>query len=362
MNNPLNVALGDRAYPIHFTDSKTALQKSVAELRAAKREIRVLTDANLHTSQSTYLEAMGITSEEILSLPAGEPTKSIESYAQALRFLAQENLNRDSALFAFGGGVIGDLAGFVAASYLRGIDFYQIPTSLLAMVDSSVGGKTGINLPEGKNLVGAFWQPQAVYIDADLLQSLPAREFAAGMAEVIKYGLLADRALFEALESLGALNAESADLPAIIRRCCELKAQIVVDDETETAASGGRALLNLGHTFAHAIENAAGYGDYLHGEAVAIGLVLATQLSVELGQLEASWVERVSSLLESNTLPVRLKSPLEISDLMAAMQRDKKNRSGSLRFVTLEAVGQAVTTEEVETALIEALWQSVGAA
>ena len=136
----------------------------------------------------------------------------------------------------------------------------------------------------------------------------------------------------------------------------------MVDDETETAASGGRALLNLGHTFAHAIENAAGYGDYLHGEAVAIGLIMATQLSVELGQLEASWVERVSSLLESNTLPVRLKSPLEISDLMAAMQRDKKNRSGSLRFVTLEAVGQAVTTEEVETALIEALWQSVGAA
>ncbi len=362
MNSPLNLALGDRAYPIHFTDSQAALQTSVAELRAARSVIRVLTDANLQAQQSQYLEAAGFHPEEVIHLPAGETTKSTEAYVEALSLLAQDNLNRDSVLFAFGGGVMGDLAGFVAASYLRGIDFYQIPTSLLAMVDSSVGGKTGINLPEGKNLVGAFWQPKAVYIDTGLLQSLPEREFAAGMAEVIKYGLLADRALFEELESLGTLNAESADLPAIIRRCCELKAQIVVDDETETAASGGRALLNLGHTFAHAIENAAGYGDYLHGEAVAIGLVLATQLSVELGQLEAAWVERVSGLLESNALPVRLKSPLGISDLMAAMQRDKKNRSGALRFVTLEAAGQAVTTDGVETAVIEALWQSVGAA
>lgn len=362
MNDTLTVALGNRAYPIHFSDSKAALQQCVADLRASNREIRVLTDANLYEQRSDYLENAGFKEGEILSLPAGENTKSIEPYSEALRFLAQENLNRDSALFAFGGGVIGDLAGFVAASYLRGIDFYQIPTSLLAMVDSSVGGKTGINLPEGKNLVGAFWQPKAVFVDTDLLQSLPAREFAAGMAEVIKYGLLGDRALFEKLEAQETLNADSEALPAIIRRCCELKAQIVLDDETETAASGGRALLNLGHTFAHAIENVAGYGDYLHGEAVAIGLVLATRLSVELGQLEADWVERVVQLLETHALPARLKSPLETSALLAAMQRDKKNRSGFLRFVSLQAVGEAVTTEGVETAVIEALWQSVGAA
>ncbi|NCG09108.1 MAG: 3-dehydroquinate synthase [Verrucomicrobia bacterium] len=362
MNEALTVALGDRAYPIHFTDSKAALRQCVAELKEAKREIRVLTDANLHKCQSDYLQAVGFAKEEILSLPAGEPTKSIESYAETLRCLAHENLNRDSALFAFGGGVIGDLAGFVAASYLRGIDFYQIPTSLLAMVDSSVGGKTGINLPEGKNLVGAFWQPKAVFIDTGLLQSLPTREFAAGMAEIVKYGLLADRTLFEELESLGAPNPESKALPAIIRRCCEIKAHIVVNDETETAASGGRALLNLGHTFAHAIENAAGYGDYLHGEAVAIGLVLATQLSVNLGQLEVAWTDRVIELLQANALPVRLKSALTISDLVTAMQRDKKNRSGNLRFVTLKAAGEAITTDGVETALIEALWQGVGAA
>lgn len=362
MNEALTVALGDRAYPIHFTDSSKALSATLAELRQAQRAVCVLCDANLLASRADYLKAAGFTQDEILSLPAGENTKSIEPYATALSFLAQGNRNRDSVVFAFGGGVIGDLAGFVAASYLRGIDFYQIPTSLLAMVDSSVGGKTGINLPEGKNLVGAFWQPKAVFIDTDLLGSLPAREFAAGMAEVIKYGLLADRALFDELETLGALSPQSEALPAIIRRCCELKAQIVIDDETETAASGGRALLNLGHTFAHAIENAAGYGDYLHGEAVAIGLVLATRLSVELGQLEASWVERVIHLLETHALPVHLKSPLETSALLTAMQRDKKNRSGSLRFVSLQAVGEAVTTEGVETAVIEALWQSVGAA
>jgi 3-dehydroquinate synthase len=361
MTESLTVALGERAYPIHFTDSKNALQQTIAELRQAKRQIRVLTDRNLPQAQPTYLEEAGFKTDEILVLPAGEPSKSVTAFAEALSFLAQHNLNRDSVLFAFGGGVIGDLAGFTAAAYLRGIDFYQIPTSLLAMVDSSVGGKTGINLPEGKNLVGAFWQPKAVFIDSESLHSLPTREFAAGMAEVIKYGLLADLALFEELESHRQLNPDSAALPEIIRRCCALKAAIVVDDETETATSGGRALLNLGHTFAHAIENAAGYGDYLHGEAVAIGLVLATRLSVELGQIESSWVERVIQLLEVNALPVRLKAPLATAELMTAMQRDKKNRAGGLRFVTLEKAGKAVTTDEVETAQVEALWHGVGA-
>ena len=361
MNKTLNVALGNRAYPIYFKNSEISLRHTITELREAKREIRILTDVNLQESQSAYLKSVGFDIAEVIRLPAGEPTKSLNAYAQTLSYLAKENLNRDSVLFAFGGGVIGDLAGFVAASYLRGIDFYQIPTSLLAMVDSSVGGKTGINLPEGKNLVGAFWQPNAVFIDTTLLKSLPAQEFSAGMAEVIKYGLLADRALFETIESSDALTAESESLPAIIRRCCELKAHIVAQDETETAASNGRALLNLGHTFAHAIENAAGYGEYLHGEAVAVGLILATQLSVKLGQLEAAWVNRVHSLLENHALPVRLKSPLEIRVLMTAMQRDKKNRSGSLRFVTLETIGKAVTTEGLENAIIETLWKGVGA-
>ena len=235
----------------------------MAELRVAGRSVFALTDAHVLDAQSEYLEDAGFETSEILDFPSGEKTKSAEHFSQALSFLAGQAANRDCAVFAFGGGVTGDLAGFVAASYLRGVDFYQIPTTLLSMVDSSVGGKTGINLPEGKNLVGAFWQPKAVFIDTALLETLPAREFAAGMAEVIKYGLLADINLLEHLEALETLNPSSPELPSIVRRCCEIKAQVVVADEKETAGSGGRALLNLGHTFGHAIENVAGYGEYL---------------------------------------------------------------------------------------------------
>jgi 3-dehydroquinate synthase len=229
------------------------------------------------------------------------------------------------------------------------------------MVDSSVGGKTGINLPEGKNLVGAFWQPKTVYIDTTLLQTLSPREFAAGMAEVIKYGMLADLELFNDLVALKGLDVNSPELPAIVRRCCAIKAQIVADDEKETAASGGRALLNLGHTFAHAIENAAGYGQYLHGEAVGIGLSLATQLSVALEQMPASNIDLTDKVLHQFQLPTRLNEPLKSSDLMAAMQRDKKNRRGSLRFVTMKALGSAVTTDCIDVALIEQLWRKAGA-
>ncbi|MFP4261678.1 MAG: 3-dehydroquinate synthase, partial [Opitutales bacterium] len=282
---PLHVELAERAYPIHFEGAAAALKRRLADLRQSGRAVRVISDARVLDTQGEYLDRAGVRPPEILALPFGESTKSVEHFAQVLRFLASGGCGRDCAVFAFGGGVIGDLAGFAAASYLRGVDFYQIPTTLLSMVDSSVGGKTGINLPEGKNLVGAFWQPKAVFIDTRLLESLPRREFAAGMAEVIKYGLLADVALLEKLETYGGLCPDSPELAPIIRRCCEIKAEIVAADEKENRSSGGRALLNLGHTFAHAIENVAGYGEYLHGEAVAIGLVLATRLSVDLGQL-----------------------------------------------------------------------------
>jgi len=358
---PLTVELAERAYPIHFSDSLGALKNDVAALRAAGRGVRVLSDAKVLDAQPDVLEEAGFKQDEILTLPSGETTKSVEFFSQALSFLADQSANRDCALFAFGGGVIGDLAGYVAASYLRGIDFYQIPTTLLSMVDSSVGGKTGINLPEGKNLVGAFWQPKAVYIETRLLETLPAREFAAGMAEVIKYGMLHDLEFFAELEQTPTLTPQSPELAGIVRRCCAIKAQIVANDEKETAASGGRALLNLGHTFAHAIENVAGYGQYLHGEAVAIGLNLATQLSVQLGQIDASNIARANALIERCALPTRLKAPLPIADLMAAMQRDKKNRYGRLRFVSMQALGHAVTTDGVDAALVEALWQGIGA-
>ncbi len=361
MTAPLTVKLAERSYPIHFSGCAETLKAEVARLRASGRSVRVMSDARVLNAHPNYLAQAGFEDNEILSLPSGEPTKSVEHLSQALSFLAGQSANRDCALFAFGGGVIGDLSGYVAASYLRGIDFYQIPTTLLSMVDSSVGGKTGINLPEGKNLVGAFWQPKAVYIDTSLLQTLPSREFAAGMAEIIKYGMLADLKLFVELEGLDGLDASSEELPAVIRRCCEIKAHIVADDEKETAASGGRALLNLGHTFAHAIENVAGYGAYLHGEAVAIGLDLATRLSVELEQIPAGDIARVQHLIQQFKLPTRITEPLRVVDLMAAMQRDKKNRSGRLRFVTMKALGQAVTTDGIDSELIENLWKTAGA-
>ena len=357
----LIVQLAERSYPIHFSDVSERLKADISNLRASGHSVRVISDAGVLKAHPEYLTQVGFEDGEILSLPAGEATKSIEFFSQALSHLAGAASNRDCALFAFGGGVIGDLAGYVAASYLRGIDFYQIPSTLLSMVDSSVGGKTGINLPEGKNLVGAFWQPKAVYIDTALLQTLSPREFAAGMAEVIKYGMLADLELFNDLITLKRLDANSPELPAIVRRCCAIKAQIVADDEKETAASGGRALLNLGHSFAHAIENAAGYGEYLHGEAVAIGLGMATRLSAAIGQIPESDVKQVEEIIEKFGLPIRLNQALKIKDLMLAMQRDKKNRGGQLRFVTVTSLGTTVTTDDVDSNTIEELWQTVGA-
>ncbi|MGK0310335.1 MAG: 3-dehydroquinate synthase [Lentimonas sp.] len=357
----LIVELDERSYPIHFSDSLSTLKEDVATLRSAGHSVYALSDEAVLTAQPELLLQAGFKLEEIFTVPAGEHTKSIEHFSQVISFLAHKSANRDTALFALGGGVIGDLAGYAAASYLRGISFYQIPTTLLAMVDSSVGGKTGINLPEGKNLVGAFWQPKAVYIDTKLLKTLPSREFAAGMAEVIKYGMLYDFTLFEEIERIESLSVASHELASIIRCCCLIKAEIVAEDEKETAISNGRALLNLGHTFAHAIENVAGYGHYLHGEAVAIGLVLATQLSEQLGQLTTADIERVKALLTRFNLPVYLKEPLPIPKLMTAMQRDKKNRRGQFRFVTLRMLGHAVTTENIDEAVIMNLLKTVGA-
>lgn len=357
----LIVELGERSYPIHFRDSLSVLKGDIADLRASGHSVYVLSDETVLAKQPEFLMQAGFNNEEILTVPAGEPTKSIEYFSQTLRFLANKSANRDTALFAFGGGVVGDLAGYVASSYLRGIDFYQIPTTLLAMVDSSVGGKTGINLPEGKNLAGTFWQPKAVYIDSSLLKTLPQREFTAGIAEVIKYGLIYDLALFEEIERIGALSATSPELLSIIRCCCLTKAEIVVQDEKEKAASGGRALLNFGHTFAHAIENVAGYGQYLHGEAVAIGIYLAAQLSEQLDQIDLHDVERIKTLIANYNLPLHFKEPLPVNKLMTAIQIDKKNRKGQQRFVILRSLGHAVTAFVTDRSLIEKLWKKAGA-
>lgn len=361
MDENLTVNLGERSYAIAFGDNLTgSIQQQVGELLAKGARVAALLDERVATLHGTALQ-LALRGAAILTVPSGESSKSLAAFGRVLDFMAEQKLDRQSALFVIGGGVTGDLGGYAAASYLRGVDYYQVPTTLLSMVDSSVGGKTGINLAAGKNLVGAFHQPRGVFISTHILATLPPREFAAGAAEIIKYGLLGDPALFEQLEAR-ALTVVSSSLAAVVRRCCALKARIVEADERETAKDGGRALLNLGHTFGHAIENVAGYGAYLHGEAVAIGLCAAARLSQKLGYLTAADVARVERAVEAHTLPTRLRAPLPFADLHAAMTRDKKVRAGGLRFVVLRRLGEAQTQGGIAPAMVEASFREVGAA
>lgn len=362
MTDTLNVQLDDRSYPIYFNQDDSTLKATIHDLNQVNQACFLITDSKLHGLYQAYIESLGIPQTHVYIVPEGEPSKSVEQYEKILSFLASHSANRDAVIFAFGGGVIGDLAGFVAASYLRGINFYQIPTSLLAMVDSSVGGKTGINLPEGKNLVGAFWQPQAVFINQRFLETLPKNQFASGIAEVIKYGLIADKSFFNKLLSIENLNFDEPTLPSIIRRCCEIKAEVVANDEKEIADANGRALLNLGHTFGHAIENVAGYGDYLHGEAIAVGIHLACMLSeITYPTFSKTDTEQATQLLVRNGLPILLKKPLSIKALNQAISRDKKNRASGIRFVLMETSGNAQTKEGIDEKIINTLWKKVGA-
>jgi len=361
MTSQLTVELGAISYPIHFTtDASTAIREMLSTTASTGRSNVLLTDEGVARAQSEFItQVYGVTPKLVVA--AGERTKSLETYGVVLDFLAANRVTRQGVLWVLGGGVCGDLGGFAAASYLRGIECMQVPTTLLAMVDSSVGGKTGINLSAGKNLVGAFHHPRAVYVATGFLQTLPAREFGAGMAEVIKYGLLGDADLFARLEKT-VFTATSAELPAVIRRCCEMKAAIVRADERETAAEGGRALLNLGHTFGHAIEQVTGYSTYLHGEAVAVGLAAAARLSQKLGLLPSDDVARIERVLAAHQLPVRLRGPLSLAELQAATAHDKKNRAEGVRFVVLNALGTAATRSGIPPALVEAVWRELGAA
>jgi 3-dehydroquinate synthase len=361
MAETLTVSLRERSYPILICGRvEEKVREEVQRLQREGRRVVMVTDENVASAQEAALKTMA-GDAAVFAVAAGEGAKSLAVLGNALEFLAEKGVDRRGAVFAVGGGVVGDLGGFAAASWLRGVDYYQVPTTLLAMVDSSVGGKTGINLPAGKNLVGAFHQPRAVFVGTDFLKTLPAREFAAGAAEVIKTGLLGDAELFGRLEA-ESLAPESPALAAVIRRCCELKARIVEADEREMASEGGRALLNLGHTFGHAIEQVTGYGAYLHGEAVAVGLAAAAKLSEKLGLIGAAEVARIERTIGAHALPVRLRAPLPVGDLLAAMGRDKKVRAGKLRFVVIERIGHAVTRGEVPTALAEACFREVGAA
>ncbi|MCH8474818.1 MAG: 3-dehydroquinate synthase [Opitutales bacterium] len=354
----LSVALADRSYPICFVHD-VASANSLVEKFLANRQgpMATIIDAAVAEEHSSIWKSLG-QQGPVLRIPGGEGSKSLGWMEKGWEFFARAGVDRTGCVVVIGGGVIGDLGGFLAASWLRGIDFIQIPTTLLAMVDSSVGGKTGINTPAGKNLVGAFHQPRMVVIGNFFLETLPEREFSAGMAEVIKAGLLADASLFERLEELPCLQPGAPELLEVIRAACAIKARVVAEDEKETAAEGGRALLNLGHTFAHAIEKVAGYGTYLHGEAVAIGLHLAAKFSMEIGVLPESMVDRVRELLEKYQLPIALRQPLPTEALVQAMGKDKKNRGASLRLVLLKSIGEAYTKDGFTPEQLTRFWNT----
>ncbi len=338
------VELSGRSYDIHIgRDALAQLGEWVAPLRPT----RILVVSNA-TVDDLYGDAARraltpVAPLHTVLLPQGEEFKTMATVGLVLDALVDAGADRRSVIVALGGGVIGDIAGFAAALYMRGIRFVQVPTTLLAQVDSSVGGKTGVNHPRGKNLIGAFHQPAVVVADTDTLQTLPPRELAAGLAEVIKHGLLADAAYFDAIERdlarLVACDAEA--LTVAIAGSCRIKAAIVARDETET---GDRALLNLGHTFGHAIEMLTGYGTWLHGEAVGCGLCLAADLSARSGLIGAQDVARIDAAVARANLPTRIEG-LDRAAAIAAMRGDKKSEAGRIRFVLMSRIGQALQRE-----------------
>ena len=358
----LKVKLGERTYPILIGSGLSAMLIELKDkLHQEDRKIAALVDEGLAISSPAFLDEI-LFDVPTLKIPSGEGSKSIEWLNKSWNFLASERIDRTGVLFVFGGGVTGDLGGFLAASYLRGIEFIQVPSTLLAMVDSSVGGKTGINLEAGKNLVGAFHQPNQVIIDLNILNTLPKREFSAGMAEIIKYGMLCNRSIyFELVESSKVLSPGNSELSGIIYQCCTEKARIVGDDELESSIQGGRALLNLGHTFGHAIEAVAGYGKYLHGEAVAIGLVCAFRLSLKLKLCDDESEDQLIGLLKKYHLPFELETPLSVESLRNAMMNDKKVQKGNLRFIVMQKIGKALVRDSVDLELVTDVLESVGA-
>jgi 3-dehydroquinate synthase len=351
----LNVALAERSYPIVIG---RGLLDSIELLRAHLPQARVALVTN-ETLWPLYgkplverLRADDVAVHPVV-LPDGEAHKDWHALNTIFDALLEHACDRKTTLIALGGGVIGDITGFAAATYQRGVPFIQIPTTLLAQVDSSVGGKTAINHPRGKNMIGAFYQPQLVLADIDTLDTLPDREFRSGLAEVIKYGLILDAKFFGWLEeNLPALLARDAlALTYAIKRSCEIKAEVVAADERETAKEGGRALLNLGHTFGHAVETALGYGAWLHGEAVACGMVQAARFSQSRGLIDAGTVTRTEAILRRAALPTELPD-VTTEALLDHMGRDKKNEAGVIKLILLRAIGTAFVESTVSATQI----------
>jgi 3-dehydroquinate synthase len=345
----LTVQLGERAYPIYIG---AGLLQDKALLMRHVRGGSVMLVSN-ETVAPYYLAHLMSALESLridtTILPDGEQYKTLESLNTLYTSLLEKRHNRGTTLIAVGGGVVGDITGFAAASYQRGVDFIQAPTTLLAQVDSSVGGKTGVNHALGKNMIGAFYQPRCVIIDTDTLSTLPDRELSAGLAEVIKYGLIGDALFFQWLEeNLGrVLRRDVNALSYCIRRSCENKAAVVAADEREQ--SGQRALLNLGHTFGHAIETALGYGVWLHGEAVGCGMIMALRLSHRLGWLCAADLARACNLIERTHLPTQPPRAIKSKRLLELMSSDKKAIDSELRLVLLRGIGQAVVTGDFDS-------------
>lgn len=341
----VEVQLGERSYPIQIGAGFTGLLPKLA----TAPQVVIISNPTVAALYLPAVAALFQHSPKHFLIPDGEAYKTLASFEQALSFLLEQKLSRQVLLVALGGGVIGDLTGFVAACYQRGVRFVQIPTTLLSQVDSSVGGKTAVNHPLGKNMIGAFKQPEQVLINTAVLHSLPPREFAAGMAEVIKYAILGDVEFLVWLEQHAeAIAAKESDiLSEMIRRCCQMKADIVSRDETE---QGERALLNLGHTFGHAIEAFLGYGDWLHGEAVAVGMVMAMQLAVSRGWLMPSDAERVKIILNNFQLPTQPPEHMRIGDFLPYMKTDKKVQHGRMRFILPRRLGHCVLADDVSEA------------
>jgi len=348
----LKLDLGERSYPIYIgsglLNDPRLLTASIAGSRIAivsNETIAPLYLGKVKTLLSEY-ELVPVV------LPDGEKYKNLEYLNHIFDALLEARCDRQTTLIALGGGVVGDMAGFAAACYMRGVPFIQIPTTLLAQVDSSVGGKTGVNHPLGKNMIGAFYQPKCVLIDTDTLATLPDRELSAGMAEVIKYGLIRDKDFFAWIEKNieKLLARDSKVIAEAIFRCCQNKAEVVVEDEKET---GTRALLNFGHTFAHAIEAGMGYGVWLHGEAVATGMLMAADLSQRSGYLTKDDCNRIESLLKKSHLPVRAPDRLDRSRMKELMSVDKKVSSGKLNLVLLRSIGQATVSNDFQEPLLD---------
>jgi 3-dehydroquinate synthase len=361
----VKVPLGNRSYDIKIGSGLIGkLGSECARLKLGQR-CAIITDTNVgrQYAKPAYNALVQAGFEpSLVIVPAGETAKSLKSVHSCFDRLASHRLERKSFIVALGGGVVGDLAGFVAATYLRGIPFVQVPTTLLAHVDSSVGGKTGVNLKAGKNLVGAFHQPKLVLCDLEALATLPAREFRAGLAEIIKYGIIYDAALFTRLERdlPKLLRRESKALGEVIARCCEIKADVVGQDETE---SGLRAILNFGHTIGHGLEAISSYGKYLHGEAISIGQVAAAKLSTALAGLPENDATRITELFQRAGLPTEVKlNTSQRPKLLAAMKLDKKVSDGEIKFVLAKKIGQVVWGQRVPTTEIERVLTTDGRA